>query len=368
MFQADAAVQYESILKHKSVMVKPDTKNKSTNFKARKNNDKIMPSLLSHLPDSEESPYPSASLCGSSNFESNASSSDIKYDEKLGRNRLLKLIINKPKMYLGLPKNYWWAIDYFAKECSCLALHIIITLFKIKNNDTFMRMSDEFEVARSTIRLVFEKNVFALATFLQNFIYLPSLYIIKKNLPLVFKIRYSNVQLIIDCFEIQIEKPSDPARQAQTWSQYKSCNTIKYLIGCTPAGYIAFVSKGYGGRISDKAITCKSGFIDILPLNAVIMADRGFKEIESLLSSKNVKLLRPPSVLASKSLTKKEVIQTKVIASLRVHIERVIRKVREFHMLKPHSVVNHKHLKYLDEIVIIACGLINLQDPIIKAY
>lgn len=274
---------------------------------------RIMPSLMSHLPDSEESAHPSASLFGSSNFETNTSSSGIKYDDKTGRDHRMNLIKNKPKMYLGLPKNFWWAIDFIAKECSSLPLHIIITLFKIKNNDTFMRMSDEFEIARSTISLIFEKNVYKLATYFQNFIYLPNRTEIKKNLPLVFKIRYSNVQCIIDCFEIQIEKPNDPTRQAQTWSQYKSCNTIKYLIGCTPAGFISFISKGYGGRISDKAITHRSGLIDILPHNAVIMADRGFKEIEALLSTKNIKLLRPPSVLANKTLTKKKSLRLKLL-------------------------------------------------------
>ncbi|CAG9129853.1 unnamed protein product [Plutella xylostella] len=269
-------------------------------------------------------------------------------------------------MYLGLPKSFWWVIDFIALQYSTIALHIIISLFKIKNNDSFVRMSEEFEITRSTISLLFGKNVLILATYFQNFIYLPSHIEIRKNLPLVFKIRYSNVQCIIDCFEIQIEKPSNPIKQSQTWSQYKSCNTVKYLIACTPAGLITFISKGYGGRISDKAITEKSNFIDTLPVNATIMADRGFKEIESLLSSKNIRILRPPSVFTNKNMTKKEVIETKVIASLRVHVERVIRRVREFKMLKPHSVVHFKHMKYIDEIVTVACGLINLQDKIIK--
>jgi hypothetical protein len=353
---------------NKSTMAKPGTEDKSTNFRARKLN-KLMPSLISNSTDGEGSLHPTPSVFGSSNFDS-ASSDAKNEDDKRGREHLLKNIVSKPKMYLGLPKNFWWIVEHIAQKTSSVALHIIITLFKLKTNDSFAKMSDEFEMARSTIRLIFEKNVVAISTFLQNCIYLPPLEMIKKNLPLVFKIRYSNVQCIIDCFEIQIEKPTtDPNKQAQSWSQYKSCNTMKYLIACTPSGYITCVSQGYGGRMSDKVITEKmSGFIDILPLNAVIMADRGFKEIEAALSTKNIKLLRPPSVFSTKNMTKEEVIQTKVIASLRVHVERVIRKVREFQMLKPHAVVNNKHTIYLDELVTIACGLINLQNPIIKDY
>ncbi|KAI8437943.1 hypothetical protein MSG28_010610 [Choristoneura fumiferana] len=294
-------------------------------------------------------------------------SSDTKYAGKHGRNHLMAKIASKPKIYLGLPKNYVWAIDLLAKESSCLPLDIIITLFKIKTNDTFIQMSDEFEIPRCTIRLLFEENVYMLATFLQNIVYLPSLYEIKKNLPLMLRMKYSKVQMIIDCFEIQIEKPSKAFRRAQTRSQNKSCNTVKYLIACTAVGFIAFISKGYGGRISDKAIACKSGLIDIVPPNAVIMAGRGFKEIECLLSTKNVKLLCPPSVRSYSKLTKEDVIKTNEISPLSANIERVIKKVQEFHMLKPHAVVNHKHLKYLDEIVTIACGLINLQNPVLNA-
>ena len=35
---------------------------------------------------------------------------------------------------------------------------------------------------------------------------------------------------------------------AQTWSDYKSHNTIKFLIGITPTGFISFLSNCYGGR------------------------------------------------------------------------------------------------------------------------
>ncbi|XP_061709644.1 uncharacterized protein LOC133519624 isoform X2 [Cydia pomonella] len=366
--QIDAAIQCDKRIgvSNKFVLAQPKTQTIATQFRGRKIKESVMPSRMMQLPNTEKSPNQSPSLFGTSNFDSSSSAQqeDI---EKRGREHLLKIITNKPKMFLGLPKSFWWIINFIAQECSCLAFHIIICLFKLKNNDSFARMSEEFQMARSTIRLVFEKNVVVLSTYFQNCIYLPPLSEIKKNLPLAFKIRYSNVQCIIDCFEIQIEKPSDPEKQAQTWSQYKSCNTMKYLIGCTPAGYISFISQGYGGRTSDKAITENSGFVDVLPLNAVIMADRGFKEIESLKEShQNGKLLRPPSVFANQKMTKKDVIKTKVIASLRVHVERVIRRLREFHMLKPHSVVNNKHLKYLDDLVIIACGLSNLQNPIIK--
>ena len=42
--------------------------------------------------------------------------------------------------------------------------------------------------------------------------------------------------------------------KAVTWSTYKHHNTVKYLISITPQGTVSFISKGYGGRASDKYI------------------------------------------------------------------------------------------------------------------
>jgi hypothetical protein len=43
--------------------------------------------------------------------------------------------------------------------------------------------------------------------------------------------------------------------RAQTWSNYKHNNTIKFLVSITPTGSISYVSKAFGGRTSDKVIT-----------------------------------------------------------------------------------------------------------------
>ena len=60
---------------------------------------------------------------------------------------------------------------------------------------------------------------------------------------------------IIDCFEVFCERPSGLMGRAQTFSNYKHHNTVKFLISITPQGVISFISKGWGGRTSDKHLT-----------------------------------------------------------------------------------------------------------------
>lgn len=96
------------------------------------------------------------------------------------------------------------------------------------------------------------------------------------------------------------------------------------------------------------------------------MADRGFQHVEQYLQKSGVQLVRPPSVETGVKLTKSEAKLKKQIASLRIHIERVIRLLRKFYMLKKHACININFVKVLDEIITIACALINLQNYLIQ--
>ena len=69
---------------------------------------------------------------------------------------------------------------------------------------------------------------------------------------------------------------------AQTYSNYKSPNTIKCLISITPSGGISFLSASWGGKASDKLITLNSGFLDMLSPGDCVLADRGFLVEEEL--------------------------------------------------------------------------------------
>lgn len=276
----------------------------------------------------------------------------------------MTLITNKPKMYLGIPNDAFFLIKLLSQETGITTEEICSTLHKIKLNDTFARLGDEFGVSASNASAVFRRTLPILAHYLKQLIVWPLKQSLKINLPLPFRARYSHVQSIIDCLEIEIQKPGSAMNQSITWSEYKKCNTLKYLISMSTDGLINFISEGFCGRTSD-AVVEQSQYLNKLPENCAVMADRGFKNIEYLLRRKGCTLIRPPSVSNNLKLTKNEVLETRRIASLRIHVERVIRRIREFNILKPYSSIHHELLDVVDDIIIVAGGLINIQSPLI---
>ncbi|KAF9791368.1 hypothetical protein SFRURICE_014080 [Spodoptera frugiperda] len=197
---------------------------KSTNYKARKTASVLTLEVQS---SQETSSVDTPSLFGCTSETEESTVSELTKLEFHHRKAMLDIIAKKPKMYLGLPKQFLWLLDEIVEKSSIKIdkVSLIVTLLKIKQNDSLERISDQFEISRTKL-------------------------------------------------------------------------------------------SSYSGT----------------------------------------------------KLTASEVLQSKVIASLRVHVERVIRRVREFSLLKPHSVVNYKYVSLLDEIVLIVCGLINLRGEIIKSY
>lgn len=286
--------------------------------------------------------------------------------QKINLQSTISKIIDKPKLYIGINKNLYFIIDLIKKHTDITVPNILLCLMKIKLNRTFSQLSDDFDLSVTQASNIFNNNMPGIVKVLSSFVKQFSSTSIKKNVPIAFRHRYNQVTCIIDCLEIEIQKPSKAMHQALTWSEYKKTNTIKYLVSCTPDGLVNFVSNGYAGRISDVSLLEESLFLESLNPGSYILADRGFKNVESFLSQKGFFLLRPPSVHTGMKLSKKEVKQTKQIASLRIHIERVIRRLREFSILKMHTVVNTNLIGILDLCIKTACALINLQDSLIK--
>ena len=124
-----------------------------------------------------------------------------------------------------------------------------------------------------------------------------------------------------------------------TFSNYKNGNTFKALIGITPDGAVTFVSSLYPSSISDKELTMQSGLLDLLENGDSVMADIGF-EIEEELNLSGVHLNLPLLLSGKKQFSEKQLVVTCRIASLRIHVERAMKRMKIFIFLTDHYLYN----------------------------
>ena len=152
---------------------------------------------------------------------------------------------------------------------------------------------------------------------------------LRRTMPDCFKVSFSDhVAVIIDCFEVFIERPSNLLARAVTWSTYKHHNTAKFLIGITPQGVVSFISDAWGGRVSDKYLTEHCGILSNLLPGDIVLADRGF-DIADSVGIHQAKLHIPVFTKGKSQLSALEVEQTRSIANVRIHVEWVIGAVRQ---------------------------------------
>ena len=95
-----------------------------------------------------------------------------------------------------------------------------------------------------------------------------------------------------------------------------------------PSGGIVFISPTYEGSISDKKLVEISGLLEKLEVGDEIMADKGF-DIQDLLTPLGVRLNIPP-FLKSASQFSGDVLRTRKIAKLRIHVERSYQRIPYF--------------------------------------
>lgn len=184
---------------------------------------------------------------------------------------------------------------------------------------------------------------------------------VKRHLPKSFA-KFPRTRVIIDCTEIKIQKPTGPSAQKVTWSNYKSSNTFKLLVGISPTGAFTFVSQLWSGGASDRHITMKSGLIDKLEPNDDCMADRGFN-IRDLVTKRRATLNIPP-FSKGKQLSTKACTQTRRIAAVRIHVERAIQRLKGFKILQ--GVLPISLASIADQTVTVCAALCNLMKPLVK--
>ena len=280
----------------------------------------------------------------------------------------------KVKFFTGLPTfTVLMAVFSFVRkpltahhlEKLTIFQQFILVLMKLRLNLTNQDLGYRFAVSESTAVKIIHKWIQLMYVRLKPVIVCPEREVLRKTLPRQFRKHFGRCVVIIDCFEIFCERPRKLMARSQTYSNYKSHNTVKVLIGVTPHGTISFISRAWGGRTSDKHLTEHCGLLKLLTPGDEVLADRGFT-VEESVGIHCAKLVIHPFTRGRKQLPRLEVDKGRRIARVRIHVERVIGMLRQKYTFLqstlPISLLMHdgdtRHSQ-IDKIITVCAALCN---------
>ena len=249
---------------------------------------------------------------------------------------------------------------------------LVMVLMKLRLDIPYRDLAYRFGVSISTVSRIFLSWLTTMEIRLSPLIYWPEREELWQTMPQCFQYSFGKkTTVIIDCFEVFIEKPTNLLARAQTFSSYKHHNTVKVLIGITPQGSISFVSKAWGGRTSDKFLTENCGLMNKLLPGDLVMADRGFT-IHDIVALKRAELAIPAFTKGKSQLDPVDVESTRGIANVRIHVERVIGLLRNKYTILQGTLSTdylitseQRQVPLIDRILRVCSGLVNLCPPII---
>ncbi|CAN7946807.1 unnamed protein product [Ixodes hexagonus] len=282
------------------------------------------------------------------------------------------------EFFTGLPSSgMFWALLYYilalyTPKFSAKIPHwrqLLMVLMKLRLGLLNKDLSSRFGISPGTVSKIFHAWINILSVELSPCILWPEANTVRRRLPKLCKVpMLRNLRCIIDCSEIFIERPCTFKARTQTFSPYKHHNTVKFLIAICPSGGICFISKCWGGKVSDLELTRHCGFLDFIQSEDLIMADRVFP-IEELLAIRGASLIVPAYTRGKTQLTRREVEVSRRISSVRIQVERTIGQLKKFHLLQriiPVSLLKKKGDRgmTIDKIIIACAALVNMRSSI----
>lgn len=249
---------------------------------------------------------------------------------------------------------------------------MLMCLMRLRLGLPLRILGDLFGISESSASGLCAKMLDVMHVRMMSLIVWPDREHLQATMPLDFIKSFGRkVTVIIDCFELFIETPSSLESRAQTFSSYKHHNTIKFLIGITPQGVVSYISKGWGGRTSDKYLTENSSFLDNLKPGDLVLADRGF-DIEESVGLMCARVAIPAFTKGKKQLSPFDVESTRKLAHLRIHVERVIGNIMQKYRILDTTlpitslkVAENETVTTLDKMVTVCCALVNLCPSVV---
>ena len=128
------------------------------------------------------------------------------------------------------------------------------------------------------------------------------------------------------------------------------------------------MSQCFGGRISDKELTERSGLFDqtrngeerFSPGDA-IMADRAF-HVHYLVKIRKIQLNYPPFLKGRSQLSEEQTVETHHITSLRIHVEHAIERIKNYCIL---TKIPNNLVPTASRLVCVCTMLTTLMPPLV---
>lgn len=223
---------------------------------------------------------------------------------------------------------------------------LFLTIMKLRRAKDDLELSVMFKISESSVNRIINTWINFMYFQLKELNIWPEREVIDEFMPDGFKRLFKKTLVILDATETPVQKPSHVKAQSITYSTYKSKNTLKTMVGCSPRGLVTYVSDSYGGSCSDRQIIERSTLVNdpsLFQPKDSIMADRGIM-VQDIFATKDVHVNTPTMLKGKSQLEPEDVVKDRRIASKRIHIERVIGLAKTYKILKKDLPVSKIHL------------------------
>ncbi|XP_053399183.1 uncharacterized protein LOC123558297 [Mercenaria mercenaria] len=238
----------------------------------------------------------------------------------------------------------------------------LLVMMRLKLGLLVKDLEYRFKISSSGVSKIFNEWILFMFECMQSLVFMPKLEVLQINVPKCFE-KFSDTRVVLDCTEIFIQSPSSLENKALTFSNYKSHNTFKALIGVSMTGAVVLVSRLWPGSTSDVEITRSGGLFEQLEKGDAVMVDKGFVHIHTDLKPMGVKLYCPP--FKSKcQFSKTGVETTRRIASARIHVERKMEQIKNFRILQ--GIMPLAISDFADQMFFVCSALTNMLPPLVS--
>ena len=236
---------------------------------------------------------------------------------------------------------------------------LLITLIKLRCHMPYIELAHQFNSSEKVISNICITWINFMAVQFEKLNVWPSKDLVRFYQPICFKEEFPSTRTIIDGFEVPMIKSSNPITQSATYSTYKNKNTEKGVVGCTPGGLVNEIPIAYGGASSDRQIIERSKIPEKCDPKDSIMCDKGFNSRDLFLNYE-VKVNEPTFLRKKNRFSAKEIEGDQKIASVRVHIERIIGLCRTFRIMKgPFDAIESKMASQIFMVCFMLCNFRN---------